>query len=185
MLPPNSWRQILALFAEMEVEGQRWLEGEGVSAGARRFRPVLDARYRGQNFEVKVDCQGLGQDDLAQVIERFNEAHALEYGYAIPSRAIEFVSARLQAIGEVDKAPQARIEGGASLAAAAIGERAFYVDAAQGWRMASIYDRNRLPVGQAFEGPAIINEMSATTIVLPGQSAVVDPFGNIIVEVQA
>jgi N-methylhydantoinase A len=180
-----SWKRILALFAEMEVEGQRWLDGEGVAPGSRRFRPVLDARYRGQNFEVKVDCQGLGPDDLAQVVERFNEAHALEYGYAIPSRAIEFVSARLQAIGEVDKAPQARIEGGTSLAAAAIGERTFYVDAAHGWRQATIYDRGRLPVGQAFQGPAIVNEMSATTIVLPGQRATVDPFGNIVVEVQA
>ncbi len=181
----DSWRRILELFAEMAAEGGRWLEGEGVPQPARSFRPVLDARYRGQNFEVKVDCAGLGPGDLAQVVERFHEAHALEYGYAIQSRAIEFVSARLQALGAVDKAPQARIAGGPSFSAAAIGERSFYVDAEQGWQTAVIYDRGRLPVGQPFKGPCIVNEMSATTLILPGQTGLVDPFGNIVVEVGA
>jgi N-methylhydantoinase A len=40
-----------------------------------------------------------------------------------------------------------------------------------------------LPVGQRFFGPVIINEMSATTLVFPGQAATVDQFGNIIVEI--
>jgi N-methylhydantoinase A len=32
-------------------------------------------------------------------------------------------------------------------------------------------------------GPAIVNEMSATTLLLPGQTATVDAFGNIVVEI--
>jgi N-methylhydantoinase A len=156
-----------------------------VAPAARSYRRVLDARYRGQNFEVKVDCEGLGAEDLAQVVERFHEAHTQEYGYAIRTRDVEFVSARVQAVGAVSKAPQVQMTGGPSLSAAAIGARPLYADAAQGWREATIYDRGRLPVGTPFAGPAIINEMSATTLVFPGQSAIVDPFGNIIVEVKA
>jgi N-methylhydantoinase A len=59
------------------------------------------------------------------------------------------------------------------------------VDANRGWRAATIYDRERLPVGVDIPGPAIINEMSATTLVLPDQTARVDAHGNIIVEVGA
>ncbi len=182
---PQSWARILVLFDEMIAEGSAWLDGEAVAPADRSFRRVLDARYRGQNFEVKVDCGGLGGDDLVQVIERFHEAHTQEYGYDIRSREVEFVSARVQATGAVRKAPQSRVAGGPSLTTAAIGERRLYVDARQGWRDATIYDRERLPVGITIPGPAIINEMSATTLVFPGQTAMVEPFGNIIVEVSA
>lgn len=181
---PAAWRAVLGLFAGMEDEGNAWLAREGVAPADRQFRRVLDARYRGQNFEVKVGCNELDAEDLAAVAERFHAAHAQEYGYDIRDRAIEFVSARVQAIGEVPKAPHSRIVGGRSLADARIGERPVYVDATRGWATAAIYARERLPIEEPVAGPAVINEMSATTLLLPGQRAVVDPFGNILIEVQ-
>jgi N-methylhydantoinase A len=116
--------------------------------------------------------------------ERFHAAHTREYGYAIRDRGIELVSARVQAIGDVPKAPHARIAGGASLAAARIARRPVYVDPATGWAEADVYARESLPVGVPFAGPAIVNEMSATLLLLPGQTASVDAFGNIVVEVR-
>lgn len=180
----QSWSEIVALFESMIEEGAAWFERESVAPEARIYRRMLDARYRGQNFEVKVDCDGLGADDLPRVIERFHEAHTKEYGYAIPARAVEFVSARVQAIGVVEKAPQERIPGGTSLAAAAVGSRPMYIDTRRGFAEATIYAREALPIGVPFQGPAIVNEMSATTLLFPGNVATVDPFGNIVVKVQ-
>lgn len=179
----GSWARIIALFEAMEREGEAWLDREGVSAAHRRFRRVLDARYRGQNFEVKVACDGLGDGDFNRVITLFHEAHTTEYGYDIRERGIEFVSARVQAIGEVPKAPQATIEGGPSLDGAIMGRRALYMDPRRGWREAAVYRRERLPVGVGISGPAIVNEMSATTVILDGQTAALDFFGNLIVKV--
>ncbi len=178
-----SWTQVLALFDAMTEEGHAWLDRESVARPQRRFKRVLDARYRGQNFEVKVDCDGLGAAALPELVQRFHAAHKLAYGYAIPARDLEFVSARVQAIGEVRKAPQPKVAGGASLADAVVATRQLYVDARQGWREAAVYQRERLPVGVAIAGPAVVNEMSATTIVLPGQSATVDIWGNIVLAV--
>ncbi|MFN9905138.1 MAG: hypothetical protein ACK56F_03300 [bacterium] len=45
-----------------------------------------------------------------------------------------------------------------------------------------MYDRERLGPGHRFAGPAIVEQMDATTVLLPGQSASVDPYLNIIVE---
>jgi N-methylhydantoinase A len=180
---PESWRRMLSLFEEMISEGSAWLDGEEVAPKDRVFKRVLDARYRGQNFEVKVDCDSLGVDDLALVATRFHEAHTLEYGYAIPTREIEFVSARVQAIGKVERAPQSLVSGGPSLADAVIGHRKMFVDGKAGWCESKVLGRELLPVGQRFFGPVIINEMSATTLVFPGQAATVDQFGNIIVEI--
>jgi N-methylhydantoinase A len=180
-----SWSGMVALFEAMEREGEVWLDRESVRPGDRRFKRVLDARYRGQNFEVKAACDGLGRDDLADVIARFHAAHTTEYGYSIPERGIEFVSARVQAIGKVPKAPQARIEGGPSLDGAIIGHPQVYMDPRRGWRNATAYERECLPIGIDIPGPAIVNEMSATTVILEGQSAQLDPFGNLILNVGA
>ncbi|SEQ41028.1 N-methylhydantoinase A [Devosia sp. YR412] len=181
----ENWATVLDLFTTMEQDGQDWLDKEGVPAERRRFKRVLDARYRGQNFEVKVDCDGIGPDDLAELQERFHAAHVKEYGYDIRHRAIQFVSARLQAIGEVPKAPQAKVAGGVSLDGARKGSRPVYMDKNHGWVETPIYWRGDLPSETDFSGPAIINEMSATTLVLPGQTCRVDAWGNLIVRTAA
>jgi N-methylhydantoinase A len=181
----ENWRAVLGLFEAMEAEGGDWLDTEEVPAAQRRFKRRLDARYRGQNFEVRVDCDGLGPDDLEELETRFHAAHAQEYGYDIRHRAIQFVSARVQAVGEVAKAPQAEVTGGASLDAARTGNRKVYYDAGHGWLDTPIYQRTALPAETEISGPAIINEMSATSLILPGQALFADRWGNLIVRTDA
>lgn len=180
---PASWGAVLEQLAALGRDGEAWLDREGIAPALRSERRILDARYRGQNFEVKVDCTGLGAGDFDELVRRFHAAHDREYGYFIPERAIEFVSCRLQAVGEVQKPPAREHKGGASLAGARIGERPVYIDAKHGWQTAAVYQREKLPVGETLTGPAIVNEMSATTVVLPGQRLTVDRFGNMILEV--
>lgn len=182
---PENWRAMQDVFAEMRSEGEAWLEREKIPEGRRTYRPMLDARYRGQNFEVRVDCSGLSGDDLDALQDRFHAAHRLEYGYDIRDRDIQFVSARLQALGDVSKAPQPEIPGGTDLASARISTRRIYMDAARGWHDTPVYAREALPVGTEIPGPAIFNEMSTTTLILPGQSATRDRWGNLIVRTGA
>ena len=47
---------------------------------------------------------------------------------------------------------------------------------------ATLFDRARLRAGDAFDGPAIIEQFDSTTIVLAGQSAGVDDIGNLIID---
>ncbi|MET0429460.1 MAG: hydantoinase/oxoprolinase family protein [Microvirga sp.] len=180
----HSWQAVLGLFESMEAEAHAWLDREAVPSADRRFRRVLDARYRGQNFEIKVECGGLARSDLPEVVTRFHEAHVKEYGYAIEHRLVEFVSARLQAVGTVEKAPQVPVQGGRSLEAATTGSRPIYVDRRRGWAEARVYRREDLPVEVTFAGPAIVNEMSSTTVILPGQSGIVDTWGNLILRME-
>jgi N-methylhydantoinase A len=176
----DSWQAALEIFAALERDATTWLGQEGIPDGRRQFFPVIDARYNGQNFEIKVDCRGLGPGGFATFVERFHAAHIREYGYAIPERAVDLVNARLRASGIVDKAPQPEIAGGTSLAAAKTGSRNAYVDQRRGWAEAGIFQRSALPVGVDLAGPAFITEMSSTTFVLPEQTVRVDAFGNLI-----
>jgi N-methylhydantoinase A len=43
-----------------------------------------------------------------------------------------------------------------------------------------VYARSGLAPGIAIKGPAVIEEMSSTTLLGPGQSARVDAIGNLI-----
>jgi len=45
-----------------------------------------------------------------------------------------------------------------------------------------VYDRERLGPGHRLTGPAVVEQMDATTVLLPGQTAIVDAFLNLIVE---
>ena len=176
-----AWRDILGLFDEMQAEGAAFLDREGIPAERREFKRLLDARYLGQNFEVPVDCDGLGPDDLAEFGERFHAAHRREYGYDIRHRSIEFVSPRLKAAGKVRREDPPEVPGGPSLEAARTGTRPVYIGKRLGWQETALYARAKLPVGVDLPGPAIVTEMSATTLILPGQTAAADRWGNLIV----
>jgi N-methylhydantoinase A len=63
--------------------------------------------------------------------------------------------------------------------------RAVYFDRATGWVETPVHDRARLPLGAEIAGPAVIEEMSATTLLHPGQHATTDAAGNLIVTVLA
>ena len=46
-----------------------------------------------------------------------------------------------------------------------------------------VYERNELPAGASFEGPAVIDQLDTTTLVPPGVKAEVDEYLNIVMEV--
>jgi N-methylhydantoinase A len=51
------------------------------------------------------------------------------------------------------------------------------------WLDTSILQRDLLAPGNAFTGPAIVHEYSATTVVPPDCKATVDEYSNIVIEV--
>lgn len=178
----SAWPRVCALFDEMRAEGEALLTRDGVNAADRTFRYFIETRYVGQNHEVRVPMDAIDGDRFDTFLERFAARHTQEYGYDIPDRPVETVNCRIQAIGSVVR-PDARFEGGSeTLEDAVTGSRSAYFGEAQGWAEATIYRRDRIPIGATLQGPAIVEEMSATTVMLPGQQATVAPMGNIIIE---
>ena len=177
-----TWRNTCALFEAMGLDAGEWRIDERLAPEDCAFRYTIEARYQGQNHEVKVSLDEVRADGLEDFLARFAEAHRREYGYAIPGRVVEVVNCRLQAIGRVPRVPQRPHAGGAAVEDALTGTRAVYFGAGPGWVDTRVYDREALPAAIPFDGPAIVEEMSATTVVLPGQRARVDAIGNIVIE---
>jgi N-methylhydantoinase A len=52
-----------------------------------------------------------------------------------------------------------------------------------GWLPTPIFDRDCLPLSCEFLGPAILEQLDATTVIHPGDRAQVDALGNVIIHV--
>jgi N-methylhydantoinase A len=60
---------------------------------------------------------------------------------------------------------------------AVIGERQLFADGR--WQTAQVFDRVKLPIAARLTGPAIVQQMDATTVIEPGAAAAVDAIGNL------
>jgi len=176
---------LAARFAAMEADAVAWLDRERVPAVRRRIERWLDLRYVGQNFEllVPVPEETWTAGDCAGLRRRFLDAHEQVYGFAAEDEPVQVVNARLVARGLVEPPRLPRLaRGDGDPTAARVGERAVYVDDARGMAPCPVYDRVRLLAGHRVAGPAVIEQFDATTFVLPGQAAVVDEVGFLVIE---
>jgi len=180
----DSWADVQTLFAAMREEAEGWLARERVAAGDRSYRCHIDARYEGQNFEVMVELGRTGAGSLAEFLEAFAATHRREYGYDLAQRPVEIVNCRLQAVGEVPKAPLLPLPPRGELQDALSAHRRIYFGDLHGWVDTPVYLRDRIAAGTSLRGPAVVEEMSSTVVIAPGQRAVVDRIGNIVVHVR-
>lgn len=173
------------IFAGLEAQAGHWFAEEAVTAADRTLRRTADLRYHGQNYELSIDVpEGpITTATIAALSEGFAQAHRRLYGFVAEGETVQLVTYRAEAVGFVRKAefrPQA--DAGPDASAAIIGRRDVWFPESGGFVDCPIYDRNRLKSGNAFVGPAIIEQMDATTVVLPGMTATVEPYLNLILE---
>ena len=87
----------------MVVQARSELATEGIPVGRMRFGATLDMRYAGQAHELAVTPDGLGGWTADELCAAFHTVHRQTYGHALPDRAVEVVTLRLEAMGEVDQ----------------------------------------------------------------------------------
>jgi len=173
---------INAAFAEVEAQAHEWFETEGVETKRRSVRRAVDMRYLGQSHELTVPTQeaAFGPPDLSGLAAAFRQEHERVYGYA-PDAPVQLVTFRVTALTRVTAPPVAGGEAMAKdLGAAQRGTRQAYFQERRRFVECPVYDRDRVPLGTRFEGPAILEQMDTTTVVLPGQAASHDDKGNLI-----
>ena len=177
----GAWLRACAAMREMVDEGDRWLASENVEPALRAHDLAVDAHYAGQNHEIRVPLETVDEFGLGDFLTRFAFAHKAGYGYDIPGQPVAIVSVRLRAVGRMPRTVAPPYVGGANVGDARFGTRSVYFGPDEGWLPTPLYRRASLPVGGVVSGPAIVDEMSSTTLVLAGQSAAVDVSGNILI----
>jgi N-methylhydantoinase A len=142
-------------------------------------------RYHGQNYELAVALpEGpITPGTIKALAAGFAKAHRQRYGFAAEGEIVQLVTLRLEATGQVRKAElRSRPEVGPDSNAAISGQRQVWFPEARDFMPTPIYARESLQPGNRFAGPAIVEQMDATTLVPPGMTARVDAYLNLILE---
>jgi N-methylhydantoinase A len=179
----------------MEQEGVALLRST-VPEDQITFRRSADMSYRRQGYELRVPIPPgrLGQEQVPAIRRAFEEVYKGIYGHIAPDVEIDVVSWRVVAQGP---RPELRVLGTGpspsppSLKGARgkVGpetalktHRPAYMPELDGFADVPVYDRYELAPGDAFVGPAIVEERESTVVIGPDARARVDEMLNLIVD---
>jgi N-methylhydantoinase A len=175
-----------SIFNELGAQARKWLNQEGVNEKDRLYRYSVDMRYQGQNYELNVslDSEELTGGDLTHLAQRFHLLHEQNYGYSSREEPVQMVTFCLEALGRVPKvALKAYPKDGPDSRHALADTRQVFLEEKKDWVDCPVYRRDLLRHGNIITGPAIVEQMDSTTLVLPGQEAFVDFYHNILIDV--
>ena len=155
-----------ALLEDMTVEAVTLLEQEGFTGEPAIVR-TIGMRYIGQHYDREVIVRGarVGREELAEAVRDFHRQHESSYGYSFSGEAVEFVHFCVTAAG---KGADVRLPTPARGPLCDPHEvRQVWFDR-RGWVETPIYRRSALCAGVRIDGPAVIEEVDATTLVPHG-----------------
>ena len=175
---------ITAGFAELESDALHWFDAEAIDKERRTVTRTAEMRYAGQNYELSVEVPDttVTEQSIEIMRKQFEAAHLRLYGYLLSGEPIQIVTSRVQAIATVPRAEftSTTVSGGDS-GSAINGSRSTYFTERGDFVETPIYDRNLLKPGMEFSGPAIVEQMDTTTLIVPGDSCRVDSLRNLVV----
>jgi N-methylhydantoinase A len=175
------FQEIERVYRELENEGRAAIAAAAVEPSKITVKRAADMRYVGQEHAVTVDLplKVFEQQDRRAIKRHFDAMHEQRYGTSAPEERAEIVSLRGTVTGVMRKPPQEKIGRGrhAPDKAAFTGKRSVYLDGR--YRATPTYARAALAAGNRIDGPALIEEHAATTVLLPGDRLEVDAYGHL------
>ncbi len=177
-------RTVERVFAGLEGRASRWLRSEGIDRSSAGSTRVVEMRYAGQGHQLPIVAHADGSPAGAvdRLLEDFHATYEEGYGYARRGMPVEMVHFRLQV-----RAPgpqpelKARSPGDGDHRRALSSTREVYLGQEHGFGECPVYWRPSLEPGDRVPGPAVIEQMDSTTVLLPGQEANVDQYLSLLI----
>ncbi len=180
-------KKIEAVFQRLELKGAKLLEKQHVPKVNMRFIRQMDLRYFGQSYELTIPTsKPLTKEVLKQAVESFHKKHMAIYGYAVKDELVELVNVKLVAVGLIEK-PKLKeqpLHREKPPKEAITAKRKVFFEQNNDYNETPIYRREKLKIGNVINGPAVIEQYDATTVVYPDWMASVDRYGNIILSLR-
>jgi len=122
-----------------------------------------------------------GASSRAALLQAFERSYVAAFGRTPPARRIEIINVRVSVQSAIaEGTPRPPAPPGAPNAGK--GARRVYLPQWREFRLTPVYDRYALAPGQAFDGPAIVEERESTLLVGAGRFEVLAS-GSIIVTI--
>ena len=168
-----------ARLAALEHESRAALEGQGVVAARVAVHRRVHLRYEGTDSALVVPLASTSAD-AAALQAGFEAAYRQRFAFLMEGRRLIVEAVSVEAIGAGD-APAETVHPlvAATPASVAATVRMF----ADGrWHDASLVERATARPGQTVEGPAIVVESNATTVIEPGWAARITALDHLVLE---
>jgi 5-oxoprolinase (ATP-hydrolysing) len=163
--------QLEALAAEAEAELRR----QGVSGGRVHTLRRVHVRYEGTDSALVVPF-----GSVAEIQSAFEAAYRQRFAFLMKERALVAEAVSVEAVGAGD-APAERVQATLAPQAAPVAQTVRLFSNRR-WHDAALVVRDAARPGLFVDGPAIIAERNATTVVEPGWRARVTELDHLVLE---
>ena len=176
MLPGHiSLLEIEHLMQPLVERGRSEVQAEGIPADDIHLERFLDMRYAGQSYELITPFH-------EEFLTEFHNLHQREYGYSHPEAAVEIVNLRLRTVGKITPPPLVAKPIYPPLPEhARIDIRPVYF--AEGLFNVPLYRAESLLPGNKLEGPALVVRSDTTLLLGLTDTASVDAYDNLLIQV--
>ena len=178
---PDQFDRINAAVAALRGQVQAELDNDGIPRDQQNVTVVAECRYHGQGFELRADMPDgpVTADNRHIITDSFHDQHQLDYGYSYRDAEVELITLRAIASASVRRIDIPTIDAtdGSSTDRALMFVRTTTFDDGRTLETPR-YDRTKLLAGDRIEGPAILHQHNATTLVPPGWVAETLDYGN-------
>jgi len=143
------------------------------------------ARYAGQGHEVPVPLPELAMDALefaAAFVTGFGQAYRATYGFDDPGRAVEVIDWNVVAARPSAPRNRTSVQTHGGGVAGPRSRPAYYPEYG-GFVDCPIYEQDSLQAASAITGPAIIEDVETTIVLLPGDRARLTASGNLLITI--
>ncbi len=169
-------------FRAMERDGKKDFGRRSRNGGDLWYEYAADMRYQGQAHEIRVPLEA-SITSVRDIIDSFNLTYHQAYGYLLNESSIQLVNLRVVANVGTEKPRISRRKEVVSPVdrSSRKGKRVVYFSEKEQYVDTTIYDGHALKPGNKIRGPAVVEMLTTTAVVRPGQTMRVDRFGNLIV----
>ncbi|MHB8619170.1 MAG: hydantoinase/oxoprolinase family protein [Chloroflexota bacterium] len=176
-------------FEELQAQAVDRLRQDGFKEERMDLLWTADLRYEGQSYELNIPANhDPDRLDLPRLVDDFHREHQRLYAYSSPRENVQLVNLRVTGIGRVppvELKPASAGAGGLQARSAEPRARRRMFFFTHGFIEAPIYERDDLPVGGVIEGPCLVEETIASSVIAPGWAGRVDQYRNLILRRRA
>lgn len=179
--------QVETAFAELAEAGHRQMVRDGIAPDSAGFTYLADLRYVGQEHTIAIPVREPAQlsGDFSLLRAGFDTEHDQRYGQAAPDERLEIVNVRLVVTAARPDTLAERWLSEKWTPEPPVSDQSrdvIFSDPTKPVRTRIVW-RPSLAAGNRIEGPAVIEEPNATTLIHPGDVATVSEAGHLIIDV--
>jgi len=170
------------MYTSLESEAMARLRQERVADENALLQRQISMRYLGQWRSLSVSI-GSGPTALAEAVETFHEQHEREFAFSQKDQPVEVYQLHLTAIGKTPKPSfKPAVELNADPGTPREVRPVYFGEL--GWVETPVFERDDMPAGAMFSGPAVIDQFDSTTVIPPETTAVIDEWMNILIHLK-